>query len=648
MYIFPATLAFSAEGTPYSATYGDIYHTGSGGYGQARHVFLGGNGLPARWQRHRLFVILETGFGLGLNFLATWDAWKKDSQRCERLHFISLEKHPFAKADLATLFEDWLLTSDGAPLAPLAAQLLTQWPTLTTGFHRLHFEDDALTLTLIFGDAAEKLAEVDAKADALYLDGFSPARNPDLWTPNVCTQLSRLASPGATLATWSVASSVRENLAACGWSLDKAPGFLGKREMLCGRWPGKATPESPVERNAIVIGAGIAGTSAAERLAARGWHIDLIDRAEAAGHGASGNLAGVLRPLPSLDDNRLARLTRACFLYASGHFARLAAAGLPLRWGKSGVLHLARDDVHEATQQRVVETHRPPADYLRYVGRSEAAQLAGWPVAAGGWWFPGGAWVAPPSVCAANLARHSKNVRTHFGIEVARIERQGDRWHAFDTSGHTVATAPVLILANAANATRFAPAAQLPLRAARGQVSHLPAEEDSAPRVVVCRLGYVTPAINGIRCAGATFFVNDADTALRPSEHAENLAKLDFMLPGFGAQSPSTLDPETLDGRVGFRPASPDRLPMVGAIGDAAAVNPLYPSRPLKEIPRIPGLYLIDGFGARGIVWSALAGELLASLIEGEPLPVEAELAAAVDPARFLSRGKQRGTLRDG
>jgi tRNA 5-methylaminomethyl-2-thiouridine biosynthesis bifunctional protein len=636
-----ATLAYTPDGTPFSAAYGDVYHTASGGLGQARHVFLRGNGLPERWQGRECFVIVETGFGLGLNFLATWAAWRDDPQRCARLHFISVEKHPFRAADLATLYAAWPATSEAAalaPLAPLAEQLQRHWPTLLPGFQRLHFDGGRVTLTLIFGDAARGLPQLDARADAFYLDGFSPARNPELWSPELCATLSRLAAPGATLATWSVASGVRESLTACGWSLTKAQGFSGKRHMLCGTWPGE-TPQKPApQRHAIVIGAGIAGSSAAERLAARGWTVDVIDRESAAGQGGSGNLAGVLRPLPSLDDNRVSQIIRACFLYARRHFAALADAGLPLRWGATGALHLARDEAQEAAQKCTVDRQGPPADYLRFVGRAEASQLAGWPVAAGGWWFPCSGWVQPPSACISNLARHGALIRPHFGRRVDRIERVGELWRAFDAADQMIAEAPVLILANAADTRRFAPTAHLPLRAARGQVSHLPARPDSAPKVVVCRLGYVTPEVDGRRCAGASFLLDDGETALRAEEHAENLEKLDFMLPGFAAG----LAADALDGRVGFRPVSPDRLPLVGAVGDAAAIDPATPSRPLKDMPRIPGLYVINGFGARGIVWSALATELLACLIAGEPLPLEAELAAALDPARFLRRGKAK------
>ncbi|WP_291994276.1 FAD-dependent 5-carboxymethylaminomethyl-2-thiouridine(34) oxidoreductase MnmC [Candidatus Accumulibacter sp. ACC003] len=393
-----------------------------------------------------------------------------------------------------------------------------------------------------------------------------------------------------------------------------------------------------MNRHAIVIGAGLAGSSAAERLAARGWTIDLIDAADSPGRGASGNLAGVLRPLPSLDDNRLARLTRAGFEHACRHFAALTASGQALRWAPTGVLHLARDDRHAATQQLVVERQQPAADALRFVDREPASRLAGWPVASGGWWFPGGGWVDPASLCRANLAQHATAIRTHYATEVAQIDRPGDLWRACDAAGALIAEAPVLVVANASGARRFAVTAHLPLRAARGQVSHLGAAAASAPAIVVCRLGYVTPAIDGVRCVGATFRIDDDETALRDTDHAENLAKLDFILPGYG----SALAASKLDGRVGFRPLSPDRLPMIGAVGDASAIDADAPARPLAEMPRVPGLYVINGFGARGIVWSALAGELLACQIAGEPLPLVDELVSAVDPGRFLLRGRSR------
>lgn len=227
--LVPARLAFAADGTPYSDTFDDVYHSADGGLGQARHVFLAGNDLPRRWQGRERFVILETGFGLGLNFLATWAAWRADPQRCARLHFVSCELHPFSREDLATLHARW------PELAPLAAELQARWPVLTPGLHRLHLDSGRVTLTLYLGDARDGLDRLTLRADAFYLDGFSPARNPELWSERIFHLLASLAAADATLATWSVAGHVREGLRRAGFELKKSPGFGGKRQMLRGR-----------------------------------------------------------------------------------------------------------------------------------------------------------------------------------------------------------------------------------------------------------------------------------------------------------------------------------------------------------------------------------------------------------------------------
>lgn len=627
----PASLAWDSTNTPFSQRYDDVYHTTAGGLGQAQQVFLGGNDLPTRWQGKANFQVLETGFGLGLNFLATWQAWRADPNRSQRLHFISVEKHPFHADDLARLHAAW------PELAVEASELQRAWPPLTPGIHRLHLNDEQVTLTLAFGDALDLLPLLAARADAFYLDGFSPARNPDLWSPAVFNQLARLAAPDATLATWSVSGSVRRGLETAGFTLERRPGFGGKREMLTGRRATVATPPAPTARRALVVGAGVAGTSVAERLAARGWTITVIDEADGPGQGASGNRAGVFRPLPSLDDNRLARLTRAGFLYGRQHLNRLAETAHPVRWAPTGVLHLSRDDKQETKMKAVVEAHAYPADYLRFADQHEASRLASWQVERGGWWFPQGGWIQPPSLCAANLAAGGSHISTHFGRRLARLERVGDDWIALDTNGQEIARAPIVILANGVGIRAVAEAATLPVRPARGQVSHLPAKPGSAPEVVVCRGGYVSPEIDGIRCAGATFIADDASDQLREIEHRENLDKLDVILPGYA----TPFDPATLDGRVGFRPASPDRLPMVGAIPSVAHTDRITP---LADIPRHPGLFAVSGFGARGLVWASLIGELLASQLNGDPLPLETDLIDAIDPARYLLKPPRPGT----
>ena len=228
--IEPARLIYSPDDTPVSETYGDVYHSSAGGHDQARHVFLSGNGLPGRWQGRESFSILETGFGLGLNFLATWLEWRSDRARSATLEFISVEKHPFSAGDMAAAHAAW------PEFSALSEMLVSRWPPLVAGEHLVELEGGKCLLRLVFGDASEQLPLLDAAVDAIYLDGFSPAKNPDLWSPELCRTLARLSNAGATLATWSVAGHVRQSLAAAGFVVEKQPGFASKRQMLVGRY----------------------------------------------------------------------------------------------------------------------------------------------------------------------------------------------------------------------------------------------------------------------------------------------------------------------------------------------------------------------------------------------------------------------------
>ncbi len=602
----PAQLSLQADGTPYSEAYGDVYHSAHGGPEQARHVFLGGNDLPGRWQRQARFVILETGFGLGLNFLTTWAAWAADPERCDRLHFISVEKHPFEAADLARAQTAWPL------FAPLAAELQARWPLLLPGTHRLEFAGGRVVLTLIFGDATRELREIEAEVDAFYLDGFSPARNPELWTPELARSLTRLAGPGATLATWSVAGHVRQALDAAGFDLEKRPGFAGKRQMLTGRnrsrRPRRHSP--PQDRRALVIGAGLAGSLVAERLAARDWQVTVLDRHAEPAQGASGNLAGALRPLPSVDDNVLARLTRAGFLST---LRRLHALGGTVCWSPCGVLHLARDAEQAATQRRALEALAPPADYLQFLDADTASQRLGAQTAHGGWWFPGGGWVQPPSLCRAALAAWPERIVFHGNANVSTLCRMSGEWQALDAEGRMLAAAPHLVIASGYEAARLLPALDGLIVATRGQVTHVPVGTLATSDCVVCGDGYVAPAVDGWHALGATSTTHDPEPGLRESDHRANLAKLARLLPG--ALSPQ--DVSSLGGRVGFRPATPDRLPIVG----------LYPDQ--------PDLSVALGYGARGLVWCALMAETLVAALEGEPAPISRALLRAIWPRRF-------------
>ena len=599
-----ARLERAADGTPFSSEFQDVYHSTGGGLAQARHVFLNGNGLPARWANRDAFVILETGFGLGLNFLAAWDAWRSDSARPRRLHFVSVEHRPLAHHDLRDALAPF------EPLQPLARELLAAYPPPLAGFHRLHFEAGAVMLTLMLGPAHELLPQLVARADALFLDGFSPARNAAIWSPEVVRELARLAAPDATLATWTVAGGVRTALADAGFRVEKTAGFASKREMLVGRNAQREAAANPPERHCALIGAGLAGTLAAERLATRGWHVDLVDaRIE-----RSTAAIGAMRPVVNLRDAVNARLSRSAFLYALQHFRGLADAGLPLLWGASGALQLAEGEEEAARFQAIVQSQGYPPQLLQYVDGPAAEEIAGHRVRGGGWWFPGAAWVAPESLAAASLARAGAAVRRVQGRAVQRLEREGRTWRALDAEGRVLAEAGTVVLANAADARRLVPEARLTLSAVRGQVTYLPPAPERALRTIVSGTGYAAPLPEGGFVVGATYQHDDPEPGVRAADHRDNLAKAEAMLPGFTRG----LHPMTLNGWTGFRTTVPDRLPVFG------------PSA-------VEGLHLATGLGSRGLLWGPLGAELLACVLESEPLPLGRDQAGAISPLRFLS-----------
>lgn len=648
--LVPAELALTADGTPFAPLYDDVYHSVAGALAQARHVFLAGNDLPVRWRQaddSSGFVIVETGFGLGLNFLVTWQAWQAAGTP-GFLHYIAVEKHPLRRDDLAHALARF------PELEVLATQLVRQWPLLVPGFHRLHFAAGRPSLTLLFGEALQQLPKLVTPIDAIYLDGFAPAKNPKMWSPTLLATLTRLARATATLATWSVAGEVRRTLDRLGWHLERHPGFGNKREMLFAYRHRAVSPEPSfcapaksfsatgpaTERKAIVIGAGLAGAAVCERLARRGWQIELFERRSKPAREASGNPAGIVLPLMTRDDALAGRLSRACYLYALRRLAELPG----VRWSSCGVLQIALDAAHEQLQRDTIEVHAFPADFTSFLSRKDAETLVGRPLAHGGWWFPGGGWVAPTSLCTALLDAAGQRVEPHYASEIVRLERQGTEWAVFDATGRQRAQAPHLILANALAASRLLPAdLTLTLMPIRGQITYLPATSGafSSLRHVLCRKGYLTPPAAGTVCVGASFDRNDEDLALRAADHRGNLDQLEALLPGALAQIQLPADLGQLSGRVGIRVATRDRLPLAGTL--PASFSPLQATRlDLASLPREAGLHVLLGLGARGMVWAPLLAELLASRLAGEPLPIECALADAVDPARFQLRRLRR------
>jgi tRNA 5-methylaminomethyl-2-thiouridine biosynthesis bifunctional protein len=635
--IRPAEVSFR-DGVPFSPEFGDVYHPAAGALQQAQQVFLRGSGLPERWRGRERFVVLETGFGLGNNFLATWQAWRADRGACRQLHFISIERHPFDRAGLAAAPRD-------ASLAPLTQQLVQAWPPLTPNLHRLVFDGGRVQLLLALGDVADWLPEIVARVDAFFLDGFAPARNPAMWDARLFKAMGRLAADGATVATWSAARAVREGLRSAGFEVHLSAGQGGKRDITLGRYapafmprsaPARSIAASGSERRAVIIGAGLAGCATAWALAQHGWRSTLLDRHDAPAQEASGNPAGLFHGIVNAQDGTHARFNRAAALEAQRVIGQAIATG-HVCGEVAGLLRLETSGARADAMQQTLQSLGLPADYVRAVDATEASALAGLPLAHPAWFYPGGGWVAP-----SQLARHFLDLAgdacTFRGdTTVTSLQRAGDRWRLRDAAGATLDEADCVVLANGGDALRLRGDASWPMESVRGQISiaearHLPA----MPRIPVTGAGYLLPAIDGDVCFGATAQSGDLHAGCRREDHVQNLAQLSALLGG-----PVDLSPDALAGRVGWRWTMPDRLPLVGGVPDRAAASGGRLDQP-RFIPRLPGLFVFTGLGSRGITWCALGAQVLAATVTGAPVPLEAGLLDAVDPARFLSREARR------
>lgn len=636
-----AQLDWDDQGQPLSRQFGDVYFSREDGLGETHHVFLANSQLPERFAAlpaDGRLTIGETGFGTGLNFLCAWRLFDQLAPAGARLHFVSVEKYPLALADLQRALALW------PELAPWSSQLLEQYVAIHPGFQRLVLGGGRVILTLLVGDVLEQLPQLDARIDAWFLDGFAPAKNPDMWTDALFAQLARLSAPGASLATFTSTGFVRRGLIAAGFAMRRLPGHGKKWEILGGHYQGAsrpadkpwyARPARAAERTALVIGAGLAGCASAASLATRGWQVTLLERHAELAQEASGNPQGVLYLKLSAHGTALSQLVLTGF----GHTRRLLQRLHPADWAACGVLQLAFDAKEAERQAKLAAAF--PADLLHSVTREQAEILAGVALPAGGLFYPEAGWVHPPALC--RLLADQPNVRLLPHSEAVELRRVGNQWQAWDGE-RLLAEAPVVVLAGAAEVRRFA---ELPLKRIRGQISRLPRTAAStALNCVLCAEGYVAPPHHGEHTLGASFDFQRQDCEPSAAEHAGNLDLLRQISTDLATRlHADTLDPAQLQGRAAFRCTSPDYLPIVGPLADAQAFAETYAvlGKDARQVPDTPcpwldGLYVNSGHGSRGLISAPLAGELLAAWLEDEPLPLPRDVAEACHPNRFALR----------
>lgn len=640
-----ADLAWNEDDAPFSSRFGDIYFSAEDGLAETRHIFLEGNGLPAAWAGKTDFTIAETGFGTGLNFCAAVQLWLETWPRDGLLHYVSIEGFPLNADECFRALKHW------PELEPIAKALRGRYPEPVPGMHRIHFPDWGVVLTLAIGEAGAVLSGLHARIDAWFLDGFAPSKNPEMWREEVLSEVARLAVPGGSLATFTAAGAVRRSLAALGFEIHKVPGFGRKRDMVVAR----KAPDSPGRQAALsaravtirersrldrvaIVGGGIAGASLVRALRRRGMDPVLYDGAGPCS-GASGNAYALVTPRMDAGDSAVARFFAAAYRYA------IAQYGEGDGWDPCGVLVMLEDEEALVRAGKAQGFAWQPAASGSLLDRAQASLQAGIDLECPGLFYRSAGllqttrlihdWIGPTTVIETDIDR------------VSRTERG---YSLLDSNGDLAGEADVVILAAGDGNRRFADTRWIPLTPVRGQVSEVPATD--AGHALKCALswsGYLSPVRDGRHMLGATNDRNnkigdDWGWVVLEEDHRHNYENMPDYLTHL-VDEPNA----SWSGRARLRSATPDRVPLFGAVPDVAGLANAFRNPAGRGYITFPDgdLLILGGLGSRGFVTAPLAAELLVARLLGEVWPVEESLGITGDPVRFASRAHRHARIEE-
>ncbi len=649
-----AKLDWNDQGTPISEFFDDIYFSNINGLEEALHVFIQSNQLPERWQNFAAdhFVIAETGFGTGLNFLAAWHVFTEFKQRFpelgpKRLYFTSFEKFPLNKDDLTKALDNW------PALAVYAQQLIEQYPMATQDCHRVSFDQGAVILDLWFGDIKDTLPKIQPPAgglvDCWFLDGFAPSKNPEMWSQFLFDSMARLAKPEASLATFTAAGFVRRGLIDAGFNMRKIPGFGTKREMLAGLLETKKPVEEVKfghERPAgsgnhvAIIGGGIASASTALTLVRKGFRVSLYCQDAGLAENASGNKQGALYPLLNGVHDELSQFYAAGFEYSVNWLKEITALQ-PVPHALCGVTQLGYDEKSSKKITNMLKGDFPP-ELVHPLSADQVTRVAGLEFSCAGVSYPNGGWLNPAEMTRALIAQaqNEGEVTVLFNQPITALQATDNGWQL--QSEDRCFEADIAVVAAGHKSNHFPQLKNLAVYPVRGLVSHIPTNSQLQQlNTVVCYKGYIAPVDQGSHCIGASYARNSAETEFSEQDHLGNRTKLEESLPELDWSD--TLDFSDNDARVGVRSASRDHLPFVGAVPHFENTRDKFSFSDNSGCVH-QNLYMISGLGSRGLCSSALAAELLASQIAGEPLPLSSKVLFAVNPSRQWIRKLRKGS----
>jgi len=635
------------DGQPYSPGYDDIYYSTAGGREESEYVFLKHNYLASRWQEivsGEHFVIAETGFGTGLNFVLSLQAWAEQAPSDACLHYVAIEKHPVSPDDIKRVAENW------PELSAAFDELLSVYPLPVEGEHCRVLLGGRVYLHLIFSDVVDALESRELQVDAWYLDGFDPDKNADLWSDQVFSLIEKNSKQGATLSTYTAAGFVRRGLQAVGFDVEKVKGHGKKREMITAVLNDKKpvqtkTPWFELEKTnyqnkkAVIIGAGLIGLTTAWSMVQRGWQVTVIEKHENVAEEASGNPAGLLMLRLAIDNKNDTAFYTSAMLYASHCLDQLQEQSDESFWFHEGVYSIFK----EGKAEKIIESHGLPKEFIEILDEHDLQpHLKDKDVTVS--FLRDAGWASPKKACEVLVQACGESLQL-INREVLNVRKTEGEWQAIGQQEKIIASAEVLIIANGVDANQFKISSWLPVSSVRGQLTEVTASEKSlALNRALSFDAYVTPEYKGKHYVGATYRVGDDNLERTQEEQDENLNHLEQCLPDIFDK------PEQLNGRVGFRPVSNDMTPIIGAMPDIQAFKEDYKElrhgRPRAQYPPakyLTGLYVNAAHGSRGICSSFLSAEIIAAMVENKPLPVSQEIVNHLSPARFLMRKLKRG-----
>ena len=674
-----AQVHFNESGTPVADHFDDVYFSNDSGIDETQHVFVAGNDLAERWQQWRnpTFVIAETGFGTGLNFLVAMRAFNEfraanPDHPLKRLYFITTEKFPLPQQDMQRALEAFPALKDEAQA------LASLYPMGLEGCHRLHFDNHSTTLDLWIGDVHELLPQwhspVNGLIDAWFLDGFAPSKNPDMWTDALFSQMARLSKTGTTFGTFTAAGIVKRGLAGVGFTIKKRNGFGRKRDMLTGVFNQDnenvqhklRLPAGPYYRyvddsldktsKVAVVGSGLAAATACLALVKRGISTTLYFDGDTLASGASGNPQGGFYPQLHSEASIASRIQAHSFLYARQAYdhtiEHAKACDLAnVAHDFCGVIQLSFNEKVAERQNKLAAADVWPEALIKPVDSKEVSDIANLALPYSGLYIGLGGWLSPPQLVTAMIEEALQSGKltlkpnhtyvSHEAVETTKQQVQ-IRFNLDSAESEEVITADHLILALGAGAVNASDFDSLSLRPVRGQVEAIPTQMPIEQlNTVLCHKGYMTPVFEGRHALGSTYVKNDLSTDVRGDETEMNLATHEQALANTDIVQALQHDGKA---RAATRLGSPDHQPVVGALHNFDSLKELYTmlgvGKPLTSAPVLPNSVVstLTCLGSRGLTTAPLMAEVLVSSLCKEPLPLSNDLLNAVNTSRFMTR----------